>query len=270
MGTIRKNIQFLCENERSVSSLCRKIEINRQQFARYLSGAVTPSAFNRSKIAGHFGLDAADLFLPHEEFKQRSRLDLSRGSNRHLAEQGLVQLLDGAFPSQSREARSYVGFYHAYYHSFAWPDHIVRSLVAIHEQAGRVFSSTIERLRDPASGERFVFKYRGIVTSRAGRLFLAETEVHKNELINLAILYQTYRSHVTLLSGLTLGMSSKAQRDPTGARIVYEFIGKTIDYRVALRKCDMYPANSLLIAPRIKSAIDNTSQEKVFTAKQLE
>ena len=45
-----KNLQVLLSPVQSVSELCRELNINRQQFARYLSGTSRPSKFNLAKL----------------------------------------------------------------------------------------------------------------------------------------------------------------------------------------------------------------------------
>ncbi|WP_315983591.1 helix-turn-helix transcriptional regulator [Aliamphritea spongicola] len=44
------NLQFLCGFYSSISEVCRRLEINRQQFNRYLNGKAFPSFKNLKKI----------------------------------------------------------------------------------------------------------------------------------------------------------------------------------------------------------------------------
>ena len=71
MSDFAKNLRTLSERSRSVSALCRELGINRQQFARYLSGASTPSVYNRRRLADHFGMSMAELSIEHGEFERR-------------------------------------------------------------------------------------------------------------------------------------------------------------------------------------------------------
>ena len=40
------NLRIVCDEQISVAHVCRKMEINRQQFNKYLSGQIYPSKFN--------------------------------------------------------------------------------------------------------------------------------------------------------------------------------------------------------------------------------
>src|SRR5919106_4049510 len=63
------NLRYLCEQHGSISTTCRKIRINRQQFNKYLSGTHRPSPQNIRLIANHFGVSPALLYSDSEEFR---------------------------------------------------------------------------------------------------------------------------------------------------------------------------------------------------------
>ncbi len=155
----------------------------------------------------------------------------------------------------------HISWYHSYSYSFGWPKWVIRSLVSLYEHQGRVLSKTIERLRDPLHGARFVYKYNGIVTTSANRIFIAEYDALQHDDFSLKILYRTHRSHVNFLSGLVTGTSSRPDRQPTSARVALEYLGGSIDTRAELRKCGMFVPNQYNINPKILSLIDNKFAE---------
>ncbi len=169
--------------------------------------------------------------------------------------------LENLVPMNDPSLRKYIGWYHSYAYSFGWPEWVIRSLVSVYEHRGRVLSKTIEHLRDPLHGARFVHKYNGIVTTSANRIFIAEHDALQHDDFTLKILFQTHRSHVDFLSGLVTGTSSRPDRQPTSARIVLKYLGGTIDTRAELRKCGMFVPNHYNINPKILSLIDNTLAE---------
>ena len=258
VGDLALNLRLLCGTWKSVSEVCRRIGINRQQFGRYLSGACRPSRFNMARICDFFGVTASDLDLPTAEFESRFS-DASRG----LGGGGwLGSFVEQTFPADEQNLRNYLGFYHAYFHSFGWSGLVMRTLVCFFEHRGRVLSKTIERMKDPVHGARFIFKYDGVVTMRGDRLFIVDVESLGQEDIGLTVLYRTYRSHVTHLTGLTMGASSRPGRDPAAARIVFQFLGRTIDYWVALRSCGLFSPNARELDPRLISMIANDPAEE--------
>lgn len=259
MNAYTKNLDLMCRREKSVSKICRSIGINRQQFSRYLSGENTPSQYNQEKISEYFGISSEQFFLPHQTFHDAYSKSSQKGQHTKKANGQFNDLIDNTLSGDSRTLRTYLGFYHAYYYSFAWKGFITRSLVSLYESKGRIYSRTTERMSDPFDGQKYVVKYRGVVTMLADRIYIAETDRLQNEDVNLTILYRSYRSHVSLLSGLTTGCSSRSERDPCSSRVIYEFIGKTADYRVALNKCGLFKSDCTTIPARIKKSLSNES-----------
>jgi transcriptional regulator with XRE-family HTH domain len=254
------NLRTLCTAHRSVSEICRLTGINRQQFGRYLNGAYRPSRFNLRRICEFFGVHESDLMLPAVDFETFSNLhfmEITQGGGTGWLGRTLENLVTMNDPS----LRKYIGWYHSYAYSFGWPEWVIQSLVSVYEHQGRVFSKTIEHLKDPLHGARFVYKYNGIVTTSANRIFIAEHDALQHDDFSLKILFQTHRSHVNFLSGLVTGTSSRPDRQPTSARVVLKYLGGTIDTRAELKKCGMFIPNHYNINPKILSLIDNTLAE---------
>jgi transcriptional regulator with XRE-family HTH domain len=255
-----RNLRTLCTAHRSISEICRLTGINRQQFGRYLNGTYRPSRFNMRRICEIFGVHESDLMLPVAEFETFFNLhfmELRQGGGTGWLGRSLENLVIMNDPS----LRKYIGWYHSYSYAFGWPGWVIQSLVSVYEHQGRILSKTIEHLRDPLHDARFVYKYNGIVTTSANRIFIAEHDALQHDDFSLKILFQTHRSHVNFLSGLVTGTSSRPDRQPTSARVVLKYLGGTIDTRAELRKCGMFVPNHYNINPKILSLIDNTLAE---------
>lgn len=255
-----RNLRTLCTAHRSVSEICRLTGINRQQFGRYLKGTYRPSRFNLRRICDVLDVHESDLTLPATEFEPIFISNLGKKQQGGAAG-WLGRDIENRGAMSDPSLRKYVGWYHSYTYSFGWPNRVLRSLVSIHEHNGRMLSKTIERVKDPIDGARFIYKSDGIVTTGAERIFIAEQDSLQRDGFTLKILYRTHRSHVDFLSGLMTGTSSRSDRQPTSARVVLEFLGGTIDTRVALRKCGMFAPSHHNINPKILSLIDNTIAE---------
>lgn len=268
LTALASNLKLLCSRESSVSSLCRKLAINRQQFARYLSGQVRPSAHNQEKIEGYFGLEPGALHLSSERFSGLYGRRSSFGEFGGNMPSGLAETLD----SDIRRLRPYLGFYHAYFYSFGWQGMIMKTLVWLYEKDGQAHSKSIERMRDPVSGHRFVFKYNGLVTIKAERLFIVENATLSAREMALTILFGTYRSQATRLSGLTMGSSSASRRDPSVARVVYNKVNAGVNARKALKACGLFLPNSRDIPSDIKPLLLNqlAPGKDVLTALPIE
>lgn len=59
-----KTLKALCETKGSINRVCLELGINRQQFAKYLSGSTLPSIYVVQRIADYFEVDASIFFIP--------------------------------------------------------------------------------------------------------------------------------------------------------------------------------------------------------------
>ena len=236
-----QNLKLLCGFERSVSEVCRAIDINRQQFSKYLSGASRPSPYNLQRICDHFHVRPAELYLPHAEFADR--MQFRDGGEDQARGRQTQRLLKRAFPGDRRTLSRYLGFYLSHFHSFSWEGHILRSLVCVYEQDGMILTKTIERNKDPVDGAIFLSKYDGYVSLLGNRIFAIEFQSLARDAIVETVLHPAGRSELTLLRGVTFGLSSK-QRNPYVSRAVWKYLGRTVDHRSALRAAGLVPINS--------------------------
>ncbi len=245
---IAENLKLLCSFEKSISHVCRAIGINRQQFSKYLSGASQPSAYNLNQICDHFSIRPADLFLPADEFADRMEYRVGRPSRNS----GPVsdQLFRRAFPGDRKALSRYLGYYITHCHSFSWDGYVLRAITHLFERDGLICAKTIERTHDPEEGSLFLSKYDGQVSLLGNRIFLMEYQGLANDAIVETVLYPSARSQVTLLRGVTFGLSSK-QRHPYVSRCVWKYIGTNIDIRTALNSTGLFSLDGGHIDPKV-------------------
>ena len=245
---LARNLRFLCDFEKSVSEVCRLIGINRQQFSKYLNGTSLPSPFNMQRICTYFAIRPADLMLPHEELAARFEYRAAGGERR--AGPGRQGGLAGAFPGDRAGLRRYAGYYLTHCHSFSWEGYVLKAISHVFERDGLFFTKTIERTRDPEDGALFLSKYDGQMSLLGNRLFVIEHQSLANDAIVETVLYPTARSQLTLLRGVTFGLSSK-QRNPYVSRSVWKYLGNSIDLKFALRSTGLYPTDCKDVDPKV-------------------
>lgn len=123
---LANNLRYLCGQKSSISKVCRDLDINRQQFNKYLSGVSRPSNSNLIKICDYFNTDSAVISLPHQEFvnlcQQVSANAISSES------QQLLNLLEITYPKADKDLSRYLGFYNVYCHSMGFPGYIAKSV----------------------------------------------------------------------------------------------------------------------------------------------
>lgn len=248
---IPQNLQLLCGYARSVSEVCRKAGLNRQQFNRYLTGESRPSLRTIRTLCDFFGLDDHELLLGQAEFRALIKLRPVRlGANQDPARQLLEELrprLDGNI----RNAEKYLGFYFAYYRSSRHPQFIYRNLVQIGDRDGTLVSKQINRLSGANTGLPRSLKYTGIVYGVGDRIMITEREQRVGNSVWHTALFATDYDRPSTLVGLLIGVSPEAAHQIVCHRTIWEYLGKD----VVLKDCLRASGRHSIDAPEISSYV---------------
>lgn len=248
------NLRVLCSYTKSVSHVCRHLDINRQQFARYLNGEALPSMQNIRKICDFFGVEEAEIFLPPVKFRP---LVSTRPAARQKppATAALVDALDLPIAEGTAAGLRYAGYYFRYLRSVEYPGAIIKAAVRIASADERIRVKAIERLKpEHDAPKRFdTFKYQGVLMLLADRIFIVESDALLRNAVTETVLYPTHKHPMTLLYGEAFGISSGPSREPYLTPIVYEFLGTSPNLRAMLRDCRLYDE----LSPRIDDRIRN-------------
>jgi transcriptional regulator with XRE-family HTH domain len=263
------NLRFACEYYPSISAVCRKLAINRQQFNSYLNGTRSPSRFNLKKICDLFGVDEDEFFLEHQRFVA---VISGRRGERALSQAvtDAILKIEGIDQPGGEKLGKYAGFYACYYRSCASPGSIIRAFAYVKQVNDEMVIKTIERLRigHKEGAAQFAFRRLGRLFQNSSRLFVIDYESNVNFTPSMTILYPAHRNNFRYLNGVRLDLSSAASQRPFAARVVYERLGTAINVRKALRAADMYPETSGEIPDEVLMRIDNQLAEasSVLTA----
>ena len=265
------NLHFLCTYYPSVSEVCRRIGINRQQFNKYLSGRIRPSHRNMRSICEFFGVSESELLLPPgrlAEIVGVKRPDAATSDG----ERPYVEWVERLRAKAQQRLDRYVGFYFRYAYSFGYRGYIIKSLLRIYGHEGAYYWKTLEPLSvdDGIARVSYTFKYEGMLLPLADRIFVLEHETILRDSITQTILWPNYRTPVTFLLGLQTAIASTGAREPGASLVLLERLGPRIDVRKALGSCGLYHHTSEAIDPEIKARIANEVQpgEYVFKAYQ--
>ncbi len=224
----RSNLIFLCSYLPSISEVCRRININRAQFNKYVSGAVRPSRHNLRKICDFFGVEEYELLLPPDQLKKLIQLrpnsiaDLQGRVAEPMA--SLERLLSAS--SQS-ELKKYIGYYYEYYNSISEPGKILKALVHVEQQDGRTFYTRHERLQPVDSRRRGArFHYRGHSLFLKDKIFMTDYESLTLSEICHTVLYTNHLTVIDYLEGLRIGVGVGQNNGPATSPVVWEFLGR--------------------------------------------
>jgi transcriptional regulator with XRE-family HTH domain len=238
------NLRLLCSYHVSTSEVCRRLGLNRQQFMKYLAGTAFPSRHNLRRICDFFGVDEYEILMPHEQFREIVRLRPQAQPDAITAPPMIAPLL-GQAQRQKGQLAKYVGYYYKHFYSFSSPGLILRSLVCVYTHGDYTLYKTIERFKPPNTRiTPYIFKYSGILLNVGDRLHMIDHEAVAGNEISQTILFPSYRNRVINLIGLMIGVSGAEAHQPTAARVVLEYVGRSVNLRQALEGCRLYPETS--------------------------
>lgn len=119
----------LCKTKSSVSAVARDLGINRQQFARYISGESIPRQAINQKIAEYFGVDPGELHSDRP-IKKSKMASLTPEST----VRAMMLLLDAAAVQPITDADLAPGFYWQYKLLLRMSGKVIKSLVMNNEE----------------------------------------------------------------------------------------------------------------------------------------
>ena len=250
------NIRLLCSHYRSIAEVCRRLDINRAQFNRYLSGQYKPSTHQMRRLCDFFGVEEHEILMPHAQFAQLIRVRPRRRAQDRTAP--YAEHLARLQHQGSAAFEPYLGYYFETYQSMAYPGRILRTLVHFTQQDGGIYYQRTERVTRRATGERsYHGKYLGMAFLLTDRIFMVDYESLTGNEISQTILYPSFKNRVGRLTGLRCGAAASGLRMPTCTRVVYDYLGRRLNLKEAWRLCGLFPSDSPEIDDEAKSAIRN-------------
>lgn len=251
MSDLAKNLELLSSRFKSVSELCRQLNINRSQFARYISGESEPSAYNLRRIVNHFGISHSDIALRHKEFAARFGDDHKQTASASFSS---INPLRGTSLGNIEEMKTYTGYYFTHLQSPTYPTGLLKSLVHLHFDGTNVLSTMDEKFIRMSDGSRQVSRYEGVVSLLNGCLFIVDIEATGLDTILEIILKLPHRRKSDILVGMIMGMTTGIQRLPYASITAWQFLGKRINQESKLKQCGFHDMNAESIDPRIREA----------------
>lgn len=247
------NLRLLCGFYPSIAEVCRRLEINRSQFNRYLSGRFRPRHSVLRHMCVLFGVEEHELFLPHDVFCKLVQGDGEEANRFPIT----PEWPEGFFPQGKEGMNKYLGNYFEYYYSMSRPGHLIRTLVSIEEREyGMVYQRT-EKMRSRPGSRICHNRYQGLAFRLADRLFLIDYEMINGNEITQTILFPSFQSRLSYLTGLRLGVADNSERMPCCVRVVYEKLTDKINVRSALSACGLISDNDPSLDTEICRNVQN-------------
>lgn len=254
-----ENLRLLCSYHPSIAEVCRKLGANRSQFNRYLNGQTQPSLRLMRKICDFFGVEEAELLMPHAQFKELVRLK-PQGGGADIERNRLRSEIGNVLQASIPKLDSYAGYYFTYYNSMSNPGKILKGLTKIYLTPYSVNVKTLEVIGRRGNGG-FTCKYQGSCYMLGDRLFISAMEtLTRNEVVQI-ILYPSYTNRIRYLSGIMSGVSAHATRAPAATQIAMEFLGTRVDMRRSLALCGLFDPDSQEVPDAIRQMISGHSDQ---------
>ena len=253
---VGRNLKLLIGYSSSITQVCKQIKISRQQFTNYLSGKSFPRLQSLQRICDYFGLEDWEILLPHQEFRKLIALNPPQGisNNRSYANEFVSDIRNKSLPDRS--LAPFLGFYYNHFIVKARESMIQRSLVHLFEVDGIVGTKTIERIANH-DGTIDVSKYDGIAYYSGHRLYISERENFLGHTIWHTTLYATTTKREQFFSGLGLGNTTDSVQDISCYRSIFQFLGRSVNMRDALRGCGLFGLDDMEIPAYIREHIEN-------------
>ncbi len=232
-----KNLRARVLERGSISQICLDLDINRQQFNKYLGGSMLPNKSTMGKIVAYLGVGLLQLFQ-EEPTLQTSDRDLQRNrsdSNIYL-EKALEQIKSHS--SSSRFAEGVYTCYSAWLPAFQY---CLRSLVILKRVEGHLVFTRLVRLDELGSVER---KYRprlqeGVVTQHKNFISLSGTEPKRD---HRKIMMCFARGDMPLHNTMGGLLLTYALTDlPISCRVVLHYQGQSKDWRKYYKDSGLMP-----------------------------
>lgn len=221
------NLRHLCDQHGSISFICRKIHINRQQFNKYLSGKHLPSSANIRVIANHFSLDPEMMFEPHEDFRaiiDGDFFSIFQNLRSNVAVQGFMTTV---MSTPQAVEQSIIGIYDRYQFSSIYPRKILRASFCVYRGKDMLQHTYIERFpsHDKPDVTAYTFKYHGFVLPIHGRIFTVDFETTQRNEMTFGIFSPVQRNSKHFMLGITSGIAATMFRQPFSTRLALHYRG---------------------------------------------
>jgi len=251
------NLKLLCGYGKSVSDICRRAGINRQQFNRYLAGQAQPSLRSLRQICDFFGLEDHEILLDHTSF---SHLIRQRPLRLIAAQNPFFQVMSRFFrygPESDATLERHSGFYFGYFRPDPLRPEILRTLSQIYRRDGVWMVHTVERHRRADYMGPGGYGYRGFAVEVADRLVICEREQGPAQVAWISMLFGAEHGPPSFLPGLVMGITEESAHEIQCFRVVWEYLGPQIDARAAIRTCGVLDEHDPRITPYIRFCTTN-------------
>jgi transcriptional regulator with XRE-family HTH domain len=163
------NLRERCKGYSSIADACRAVGINRQQFNKYLSGAMLPNARSLKRICEAFGIEDWELFTnDHRTISQKSPA-ITRLNELIAKNRSFHRVLELCLQTKFRQ-----GTYKCFFPLPGMDGCLVGSVLSVSNSSGFTTFTRHTLISSPSDPQKWLAygKHRGIVMSNGTYDFL--------------------------------------------------------------------------------------------------
>jgi len=255
------NLRLLCERTGSITAVCRKIGLNRQQFNKYLAGKHVPSQNNLRAIAKYFGLNASILFSSPEEFRALVEGNFFYALERLQKRQHVRTFVEEALINARTDIDDVLGVYDRYQFSSISEGQILRSAFCLYRKEDFINHYYVERFpssENPRIADH-IFKYNGFTFPVSGRIFCVDFETSQRNEMTFSSFVPIVRSSKRFMLGITSGVAANILRQPYATKVALHFRHQGLIGRNDLRRVGLMSADDLSVPKEVLSFLGGGS-----------
>jgi transcriptional regulator with XRE-family HTH domain len=246
------NLRSQCLRFDSIAEVCRGIEINRQQFNKYLAGQILPNAQTMRRICSFLKVNEEVLFQSNNV---PSSVSLRQQTGKQFSTRNMLNLyevLETKFkfdPSAVKE-----GYYYCYFPQQSFANFLIRSIIKVSNKEGICSFARLTVV--PTSNRPRAFstrgKHHGLIFANAQEIYLLGMNVGSANHISLITIDRSYTASGRLLQGMALLRGANSQ---FACRAALEFLGAKIDLKQAMKTLGQLELNDPSISAKVVAAM---------------
>jgi transcriptional regulator with XRE-family HTH domain len=226
-----ENLRTLCYNYASISDVCKGIDINRQQFNKYLAGQCLPNALTLRKICGFLKVREEELLGAQQASSIVQQRAVQELENLSTLSTCLQNLSEGRLLTSGDAVRD--GYYYCYFPLQPSTNFLMRSVVRIWSRSNLKFFTRITVFPSASGSSHYLArgKHRGVVIANSQNICLLGTNRHPPYQVSFIAFDRENAECYRPLSGMAITKTGGGQ---SAMRVCLQYLGPKIAIRPLL------------------------------------
>jgi transcriptional regulator with XRE-family HTH domain len=254
-----ENLQALVSHRGTIAKACQELDINRQQFNKYLNGSVLPNEVTMAKLLGYFHVELHEFFRKQKSITPKHYSD----SSSDIFKNEMIKLSINQIIGQGSDCKLREGLYLAY---APWPlydDYCMRSLLVVRRVEGMLLFTRLTRINQIGANLPN-YKSRtqhGVVTQYKNLITMMGHEPRQGHSKIMLSFVLDDLNPTNCMPGL--GCSNTPSGQPISSRIALHYQGPSTEWRKYYKTSGMLRADDASIRKDVAPFVANQLDRKV-------